>query len=60
MAHPELVLQDENGPLLQREAPEGAVDPLGLGESCGRIDGLVISQVDQRDLGAPPLLRPSS
>ena len=56
VAHPELVLQDEDGPLLQREAPEGPVDPLGLGESCGRVDGLVICQVDQRDLGAPPRL----
>ena len=56
MAHPELVLQDEHGPLLEREAPEGPVDPLGLGESCGRVDGLVICQIDQRDLGAPPRL----
>jgi hypothetical protein len=46
VAHPELVLQDEHGPLIQWEAPEGPVDPLGLGEACGRVDGLVIYQMD--------------
>src|SRR4051812_7340665 len=52
MRHPELVLKHERGSLVERESTESPVDPLRFDEAGRRIGGLVVDEVDERDLRA--------